>query len=157
MPLKEEIELNRDFENAQEAVVLSLVFTHDRLMQLSSTFLKDYDLNTTQFNALVIVRDYEDDGIMQFELSRRLLINRASTGTVIDKLEQRGLLERIRSTEDRRAIYLELTDEGHELLKTLLPEYYEHIRKLFSGIKKDELHTILSVTERIREGVSRHL
>lgn len=53
-----------------------------------------------------------------------------STGTrVILLLEDKGLLERTRASDDRRVIFVDLTDKGYELMRTYLTE----------GVMRDEM------------------
>ena len=153
MNLKDEIELNRDFQSVQEEALLSIVYTDKVLLDLSQDFFKPYGLTTTQFNCLMIIRDYQEDGIKQFELSRRLLINRASTGTLIDGLEKRDLVERIKG-KDRRSYFLSLTNLGDELLASFLPEYYKRLSNVFNGIKPAEMKALISTLAKVRENLS---
>ena len=134
--LSREIELNRDFVSLDEELLLALIYSNQLLDQASVGFLKQFELTPTQFNALMIVRDYERDGINQVELSRRLLINQASTGTLIDNLGKRELLARRKVEGDRRAYHLCLTPGSRRLLKKILVPYYQLIEKTFAGFTK---------------------
>jgi DNA-binding MarR family transcriptional regulator len=58
---------------------------------------------------------WEQDGPNQRELSRRAGILDGTTVTVIDRLEQEGLVKRIRNSSDRRLINIYLTPRGRKL------------------------------------------
>lgn len=49
------------------------------------------------------------------ELSRRLHLEKSSLTGLVDRVERRGLAERVRDGKDRRACQIALTDEGTEL------------------------------------------
>lgn len=157
MHLKQEIELNRDFVSRDEELLLALFRTSQILEQASAEFLSQYELSPTQFNALMIVRDYEAEGIKQSELARRLLINRASTGTLIDTLERRQLLCRRDVPGDRRAYHLTLSARARTLLGRLLGPYHERVEKVFSSLSAGDKSSALSFLEKVRAALRKEL
>ena len=58
---------------------------------------------------------WKDDGLAQNELSRRIGIETASSTTVLDQLDKRGLIRRQRDPKDRRRIVVRLTPAGRAL------------------------------------------
>ena len=75
--------------------------------------------------AATICRDYRHD---QGALTR-----------VIDQLETRGLLERQRSTEDRRVVELKLTEEGSKTVENLIPVVVERLNTALDGFTTEEV------------------
>lgn len=63
-----------------------------------------------------------------------LSLSRATITSIVDRLEKRGLVRRERSDEDRRVIYLQLTETGQELLATapkpLQDEFVQRLQNL---------------------------
>ena len=157
MTLSREIELNRDFESPQEEALLALVWTYQKMTKMSADFFRRHDLTETQFNALMIVADYQSEGIRQVELARRLLINPASTGTLIDALESKGWLLRVRAATDRRAYELQLTDTGTSLLASFKPVYYGLVNDAMAGLEHGELRQLTGLLDRFRDGLTRAL
>jgi DNA-binding MarR family transcriptional regulator len=54
------------------------------------------------------------------ELTRKLNMNNSAMTGIVDRLETKGLLQRIRKAGDRRTVYIELTDTGREYAGHLL-------------------------------------
>jgi DNA-binding MarR family transcriptional regulator len=73
-----------------------------------------FDLTSVQFAALDAIA--QQPGIDQASLAATISFDRATIGGVVDRLEQKGLVQRLVSTQDRRARLLHLTPEG-ELLR----------------------------------------
>ncbi|MGA4212738.1 MarR family winged helix-turn-helix transcriptional regulator [Ralstonia nicotianae] len=75
--------------------------------------LKPYDITGQQMGILLLVAR----GIANtpYELSKLLSIDTGLMTRTLDKLEQKGLLVRSRSTEDRRVVNLDLTEKGEEV------------------------------------------
>ena len=134
-------------------MLLSLIYTDQLLERASSAFLTEFDLTPIQFNALMIVRDYEREGIKQTELATRLLINRASTGTLLDNLCDRKLLVRQAVPGDRRAYHLVLTTGARRLLSRILKPYYQRLTDVFSPFSVREKRWALAFLEKFRQQI----
>ena len=64
---------------------------------------------------------WEEDGLTQRELSRRVKMMEPTTATALESMERRGLISRTRNAEDRRKVNIRLTAEGRRLRDVLLP------------------------------------
>lgn len=78
-----------------------------------------FDLTSVQFAALDAIE--QQPGIDQASLATTISFDRATIGGVIDRLEQKALVQRVVSAQDRRARLLSLTPEGEQLLAACRP------------------------------------
>jgi DNA-binding MarR family transcriptional regulator len=78
-----------------------------------------FELTSVQFAALGAVA--RQPGIDQASLAATISFDRATIGGVVDRLEQKGLIERTVSPDDRRARALQLTAAGRRQLAALRP------------------------------------
>lgn len=78
-----------------------------------------FDMTSVQFAALDAIA--QQPGIDQAGLAATISFDRATIGGVVDRLEQKGLLQRRVSEQDRRARQLHLTPQGRRLLKACRP------------------------------------
>ena len=108
-------------------------------------------LNQSQIAALLHLQRAE--ALSQTDLSERLGMKKAATGTLIDGLEGKGLVERARSREDRRLQLVSITEAGERVVdevdrmgEALGTEYR-------SGITREERAQLVSVLERIRQNL----
>ena len=81
-----------------------------------------------------------DDGQSQRELSSQLGIHRNVMVSVIDKMEEQGLVERLPHPGDRRAFAVTLTEKARELLPALDAQ---------GRAQEDEITATLSAAERM--------
>jgi DNA-binding MarR family transcriptional regulator len=58
---------------------------------------------------------------------------------VIDQLEERGLLERVRRDNDRRKVDLELTDAGRKTVESLIPPVVDKLNLALADFSRDEV------------------
>ena len=78
-----------------------------------------FDLTSVQFAALDAIE--KQPGIDQASLAAAISFDRATIGGVVDRLERKGVLQRVVSAQDRRARALTLTPQGAQLLSACRP------------------------------------
>jgi MarR family transcriptional regulator, 2-MHQ and catechol-resistance regulon repressor len=83
------------------------------------------------------------------ELGRKVLTSAGNMTDVVDKLEQRGLVRRVRHTEDRRSVKVELTAEGREMIEALFPIHARRIHAAMAGLNDAELHQLGELLRRL--------
>lgn len=76
------------------------------------------------------------------ELGRKVLTSAGNMTDVVDKLEQRGLVRRVRHTADRRSVKVELTDEGQAMIEAMFPLHAKRIHAAMAGLDDRELRTL---------------
>lgn len=73
------------------------------------------------------------------ELGRKVLSSAGNMTDVVDKLEHRGLVRRVRVAADRRAVRVELTEPGAALIKDLFPRHARDIARAMAGLDRERL------------------
>src|SRR6478735_1006146 len=84
-------------------------------------------------------------GLSQSDLADRLGIERARLVRVLDKLERRGLTQRLASPTDRRSHALRLTREGQKLLKRATLLAATHEAKLIEKLGPEQRKSMLEL------------
>ena len=107
-----------------------------RLHQISvGIFLQELGeigITPVQYAALQTVAN--QPGIDQRTLARTIALDTSTTGGVLDRLEQRGALERRTAAQDRRARQLWLTDAGAQLLAGAVPAMLAAQRQILAPL-----------------------
>lgn len=80
-------------------------------------FARLHDLHPTDLRALIALLDAGRAGLRPTPgwLGAQLRLNSAGTTTLIDRLERLGHVQRVRDTQDRRKVYLEVTTQAVDL------------------------------------------
>jgi MarR family transcriptional regulator, 2-MHQ and catechol-resistance regulon repressor len=110
--------------------------------------ISNYKLNITEFSVLEVLYRHEKQTIQQIGSS--ILISSGSMTYVIDKLEQKGLLNRHACPGDRRAINVLLTEAGIDLMSKIMPKHYELVDDMFESLTKDEQETIVKLLKKVK-------
>jgi DNA-binding MarR family transcriptional regulator len=148
--LKQEIALNRDFVDNGEALFLSVAWTWSCIEKMGRRFFAAYGVTDSQFNALMILWDYRTRPLRQHELADLLVVNRASAGGVIERLERNGWVRRKVDAQDRRAQRVHLTDDGIAKLKEVKTAYYKLLSTALDGVDPETLATVLRFNDAFR-------
>ncbi len=80
----------------------------------------------------------------------------AATTALIDRLEARGLVERVRDQHDRRRVLVRMTEEGARSTYAMYAPLVEEGESLFEGVPMDQLAAMGTLLERMRELTERH-
>lgn len=92
----------------------------------------DYDLTLAEFGVLEAL--YHKGPLLLGEVQRKLLISSAGITYVVDRLEQRELVERRPCPTDRRARFAALTGKGKALIARVFPEHQQWMEQALSGL-----------------------
>lgn len=84
------------------------------------------------------------------ELCRYSRYDTGSMTRMLDRLEEKGLILRVRSSKDRRVTMLELTDAGRDLLPQLPPVAIKVLNAHLKGFSQSELDQLKGFLNRIR-------
>ncbi|MDV8146342.1 MULTISPECIES: MarR family winged helix-turn-helix transcriptional regulator [Arthrobacter] len=89
------------------------------------------------------------------ELNDNVLLSQSSLSRLVERLEKRGLVERMPAPQDGRGVLLKLTDAGRELQKQIGREHVRDISALITpALTASEQRELLRLTEKLRGSVS---
>jgi DNA-binding MarR family transcriptional regulator len=111
--------------------------------------LAPIEISPAQYSVLVVIAANPD--LSQSDLADRLGIERARLVRVLDRLERRGLTQRLPSRTDRRSHALRLTPEGRKLLKlakTLAARHEAHLAERLGSERRKSLIDLLAHLDR---------
>ena len=132
----------------------ALASAHDRLTRIFETHLKDrHGLTRPKFDILRRLLEAEGYRSRTQELARALLYSSGSATKVIDRLVERGLVERSAHDADRRVVFVSLTPAGLELARTVVKEHRALVRKSLARFESaTEAHHVLAYLKRLADG-----
>ncbi|MEY2193196.1 MarR family winged helix-turn-helix transcriptional regulator [Neobacillus sp. BF23-41] len=108
-------------------------------------------LGITEFSVLEVLYQKGKQTIQQ--IGNCILVSSGSMTYVIDKLEQRDLLNRHACSDDRRVIHVTLTDDGHELMNYIMPKYHKYVNQMFDSLDSDEAETLVQLLKKVKSKV----
>ncbi len=109
----------RRFDSIQQEAFLGLWRTYDRLRMLEEELFGQYGLTPQQYNALRLLRREHPRKVATLDLAARLVSRAPDITRLLDKLQDRGLIQRHRPVENRRVVEVGITPRGLALLAQL--------------------------------------
>jgi DNA-binding MarR family transcriptional regulator len=102
-----------------KAAVLAILRAADALRRRGIALLEPYGLTPQQFNVLRILRGARPDGLCTLSIAERMIEQTPGITRLIDRLEAKRLVVRVRSAKDRRQVWCRITPSGLQLLARL--------------------------------------
>ncbi|UTF60516.1 MarR family winged helix-turn-helix transcriptional regulator [Gilvimarinus sp. DA14] len=85
------------------------------------------------------------------ELARDMSLSQATVTTVLDRLEKRELITRVRSQQDKRKVYPQLTHKGSKILESAPTALQDDFVRRFKGLDNWEQSMIIASLQRVAE------
>lgn len=83
------------------------------------------------------------------ELCKILIYDPGAMTRLLDRLQKKGVLRRVRTKEDRRTVHLELTAEGNKLYPRILEALVQVFNRLLQGFSKSDVEQLEQLLKRM--------
>jgi DNA-binding MarR family transcriptional regulator len=151
-----ELKQKAPFTSREQEAYLSLLRTTDALETQVEAWLKDFELTGTQYNALRILRGAGPEGLPCREIGERMITHDPDITRLLNRLEDRGFVERTRAKHDRRIIYGKITPDGLKLLREMDGPIEKHGREMLRHVGQEKLKQLIELLELVRSGKDFH-
>lgn len=119
---------------APQVLVKEIIYQIRRLMQAGELYTKElnrkYRVSAPQLNCLLAL--YENGPMHASKIAKLIMVKSSTVTGIIDRLELKGLVTRVRNSPDRRVINIELTEVGKKLAENAPPPIQQ---KIVDGLK----------------------
>ena len=125
-----------------------LIMANQMLVQKSlMDQIKDTGLTIGQPKILDYLKEH--DGSNQKEIARACFLEAGSLTTILNKMEEKGLIERRMLNGNRRSFHIFMTEEGKRKQQMVDKAFKEIEQKALSGILEEEYERFLNIYKRI--------
>ena len=147
MKLEEEI-AQQKFAGEQQKAMINLLFTYHWAVSKMKSDFKPYDITMQQINILRILRGQMPNPCTVNILKERMLDKMCDASRMVDRLLQKGFIERCVNKKDRRAVDIKISTEGLALLAKF--DAMADPNKLFSALTDLEAKTLNQLLDKVR-------
>jgi DNA-binding MarR family transcriptional regulator len=148
MRLEEEIK-QKKFRSEFQKLGVNIIFTHGWLNKLQRKIFNKFELTSTQFNILRILRGQYPNPVSVNLLKDRMLDKRSDASRLVERLRSKGFVERSISKEDRRRADVLISKEGLKLLKKL-DKLSDEFDKMLKNLTVKEAKTVNNLLDKLR-------
>ena len=124
---------------------MSIIYRYRQI--LNNHKLKPYDLGYGQYMFLINIE--RNLGISQKELTKLVMIDKATTAKALKKLEENDYIYRVCNSNDRRYNQLYLTEKAHELMPVIIKVLEEITDELVEGLTDEECEQFSAISDKI--------
>ena len=149
--LQSELKQTRPFRSIYQEATLSIMKTADLLRRQLTRQLEPHEITPQQYNVLRILRGAGKAGLPTLSIGERLIEETPGMTRLLDRLEFKGLVRRVRCEQDRRQVLCYITDGGVRLLAELDPVLAANEKVMAGTLTGAEAESLVVLLEKMRE------
>lgn len=111
------------------------------------------EISLPQLHVLVTLQ--ENGPMMVSELAQLFRISPPSASSLVDRMEEHGLVQRLRDVDDRRVVHVEISDYGRGVVEDAIGMKRDHIHRLLAVMSERELRDVHRGIEAVRAALTR--
>lgn len=139
---------NEKFEDIVENLFIIPHIFKKKVMK-HDLYKEEIDLSPSHFHVLLALSEKGD--MATSELGKTINISKSNTTPLVQKLINKGLAKRITDENDRRYIYISITEEGEKFLARHKELVMEHLKKKVCSLKEEELEILADALKNFKE------
>lgn len=144
--MKIEEEIKHDFLSAQQRALTNIIFTSNWVLNTLAQALKPTGLSLQQFNALSILYGQPNQTATVNLIGDRLIDRMPNTSRLLNKLMEKGLIEKERNANDQRVVYVRLTPSGANLKE----QARQMVDELIINLSEQQANQLNDLLEMVR-------
>jgi DNA-binding MarR family transcriptional regulator len=149
MELEKEIKQEK-FKSEHHKLLVNILYTGSWIRLNNQQKLKLYGITPEQFNILRILRGQHPKPSTIQLLIERMLDKASNASRIVEKLRQKGFVQRKEAEKDRRLVDVLITAEGLDLLKKIDNAEGDFVKNI-SQIGEDEARLVNEILDKLRD------
>lgn len=148
MGLSEEIK-QKNFQSERQKALINILYTNNYAINEINVYLKEINITRQQYNVLRILRGQHPNPASVNLIKERMLDKMSDASRIVARLESKKLINRATSSQDRRAVEIEISDEGLDVLADIdrKTDGFEHI---MGNISEEESKLLNELLDKVR-------
>lgn len=148
MKIEQEIKQEK-FHSEYQKLAINVLFTSNWINAATTKILKPYGISPQQYNVLRILKGQANKAVSISNIMDRMIDKMSNTSRLVEKLRQKGLIERVTCELDRRQVDVKITKQGLKLLETVKSEV-NGFKELSENISENEAKSINKLLDKMR-------
>ena len=148
MHIEEEIQ-STNFEDNYHKAVVNITYTYGWLNNVFRCKFEKHNLTNQQFNVLRILRGQYPQAATVNLIKERMLDKMSDASRIVDRLVQKGLVSRCTNNKDRRAVDIQISDLGLDILSKMDVEFKTK-EVLKNNLSEEEAEKLSELLDKLR-------
>ena len=139
-------DINSKFANIKDKALINILYTASWISSFQNEFFKPFGISRQQYNILRILKGSQSP--LKVQTIKKRMIERSPNATrLMDKLYAKALIERFSCEDDRRVVYIKITEKGMDLLDAISKDFHQD---LLINITEEEAVQLSGLLDKIR-------
>ena len=143
--------ISPDIKQEVDQVFEAIVYLYTESRRLTKELARRAQLTGPQLTVVKILESIGDLSLS--ELSDKIRAQNSTVTGIIDRMEREGLVQRVRSTEDRRVVHIRLTEKGAKLAREIPIEPMEIFRSALESLTAQEMRELMKILSKVAKRV----
>lgn len=112
-----------------------------------------HNISEGRFGVMMLLNHDPEKPVNPADLADRANVTRATMTGLIDTLERDGFVKREHAADDRRMMFVQLTNRGRHFLDEILPDYFRRVTALMSQLTVEERRSLVTLMGKIQQNL----
>lgn len=131
------------------AVMRELARTYQAFTSYDEEHIRQLGLTVPQFDVLATLGN--TPGMTMGQIAEKTLSTKGTLTGIVDRLEKKGLVQRVVPPENRRCFIIVLTPAGEKLFEEVFPAHIAYLKERFDRLNHEQLEQIRQALKQLRE------
>ncbi|MBF2054999.1 MAG: MarR family transcriptional regulator [Candidatus Sericytochromatia bacterium] len=133
----------------EENVILSLIKAYGHLQTVHHAVFREHGITAQQYNVLRILYVRGEQGLCSAEIAPLMTTRVPDMTRLLDRMARDGLLERVRSEDDRRMVKVFLCDKGRQICMQVDQPLVDSSREALKKLAPAEQNALKALLDKI--------
>ncbi|MCX7549792.1 MarR family winged helix-turn-helix transcriptional regulator [Xanthomarina sp. F2636L] len=139
-------DINSKFDSAKVKALINILYTANWISSFQNDFFKPFGISPQQYNVLRILNG-ADKALKVQTIKERMIDRSPNTTRLMDKLIAKEFIERFPCADDRRVVFIKLTNRGKQLIESISVDFNKDLLK---NITEDEAEQLSDLLDKMR-------
>jgi DNA-binding MarR family transcriptional regulator len=150
--MQKELRQTKPFASPEQEASLALLRTADLLHRSFAQLAEPHGITAQQYNVLRILRGAGEPGLPTLEIAERMIERAPGITRLLDRLEAKSLVRRVRCPRDRRRVLVHIRARGLALLAKLDAPVAALDRSSLGGLGRRDALELIRLLDAVRAG-----
>ena len=141
---------SENFRSREQQATIGLLRTADAVKRSLAQVIEPHGITPQQYNVLRILRGAGSEGLPTLTIGERMIEQTPGVTRLVDRLERKGMVERVPCPKDRRRVFCKITPKGTDLLRELDDPVNRWDAQAVAVLLPSDLDSLINLLDRVR-------
>lgn len=143
------------FASEVHKALINLWYTYSHFQSIQLALFRPFELTPQQFNILAILSWASGEALSVQDIRQRVIDPMSNVSRLVEKLRQKGLVDRQEDPDDRRMVRVMITEKGASIVGRIMP-MMAHLKAATMHMTPEEATRLNELLDKLRKGIVDH-